>query len=164
MNMNQNYWYYINQQAIKIKELEQKLSLLEEQLSSHPRTHIDKIEYHFDQLKIERLEGTLQIGISPDDIEQMAKSYPPYHHLLTDINQLLPKEVDQLANQYQLRLTEQEKEMILHDLQRQLPERANYYYQKQLSEQAIQSNLLKDMRNSLERHFENKVDDINGSS
>ena len=34
-------------------------------LKEAPSTKIDRIEYKFDQLKIETLEGTLNIGLNP---------------------------------------------------------------------------------------------------
>ncbi|RAV22505.1 spore germination protein GerPC [Paenibacillus contaminans] len=56
-------------QSCKMAELEQKLNKLQndfDQLSKQRTMNIDKIEYKFDQLKIEKLEGTLHIGVSPN--------------------------------------------------------------------------------------------------
>ncbi|KIL45645.1 spore germination protein GerPC [Jeotgalibacillus soli] len=49
----------------RLQEIEQKL---QGQSASTPPIHIEKIEYNFDQLKIETLEGTLSIGLSPSDL------------------------------------------------------------------------------------------------
>ncbi|MGG1517689.1 spore germination protein GerPC [Paenibacillus oryzisoli] len=40
-------------------------------LKEEKRFHIDKIEYNFDQLKVEKLDGTLTIGISPGTLDQI---------------------------------------------------------------------------------------------
>lgn len=59
---------YILWQTNKIRTLERRLSVLEarlQELESQPRTTIERIEYKFDQLKVETLEGTLNIGLAP---------------------------------------------------------------------------------------------------
>lgn len=61
-------------QANQIKHLEQSLKKLKqeiEQLSEKPSTNIERIEYKFDQLKIETLEGTLNIGLNPNDLHSV---------------------------------------------------------------------------------------------
>ncbi|SEO49972.1 spore germination protein PC [Amphibacillus marinus] len=164
--MQMDFWYYIQQQDLKIKQLEQRLARIEEQFSTEARTRIDRIEYHFDQLKIEQLDGVLQIGISPDDIE----NFIPHAHeqtkelLHSDMVEYLPSELDQLAAQYNLQLTNNDKEIILSDLYRQMPNRIQYYQNKQLSLEAIKTALRKDLRQSLSNHFEKKVDDNDGGS
>lgn len=40
-------------------------------MKENPGTRIDRVEYKFDQLKIERLEGTLNIGLNPAEQEQV---------------------------------------------------------------------------------------------
>lgn len=50
-----------------MQALGQQVAALEEQIAGmgdRPSTHIDKIEYRFEQLKVDTLAGTLQIGIS----------------------------------------------------------------------------------------------------
>jgi spore germination protein PC len=65
---------HIRMQNEKIKKLEQGLSALQRQLKEieeSPKTNIEKIEYKFDQLKIETLEGTLNIGLNPTQPENI---------------------------------------------------------------------------------------------
>jgi len=60
---------YIQWQYRKLQELERQIGELRVELETLKRqrtTTVERIEYKFDQLKIERLEGTLHIGISPD--------------------------------------------------------------------------------------------------
>lgn len=69
---------YIEMQKQRIDQLEQAITKLQSDLNAlkdQKRFHIDKIEYNFDQLKVEKLDGTLTIGISPsslDNIEDFA--------------------------------------------------------------------------------------------
>jgi spore germination protein PC len=52
----------------RLYESEQKIQTLQneyEKLKSDAKMNVGRIEYKFDQLKIERLEGTLNIGLTP---------------------------------------------------------------------------------------------------
>ena len=71
-----------------IAEIEQQLAVQKQNSSSNtpPIFHVDKIEYHFDQLKVETLEGSLQIGMStasasqlPTMIEELAMKQKNVH-------------------------------------------------------------------------------------
>lgn len=70
-----NHWleqihHALRWQYNKLSELENEISDLKKQiqaLQSMPRQHIEKIDYNFEQLKVENLNGTLIIGISPND-------------------------------------------------------------------------------------------------
>lgn len=59
---------FIQQQQEKINALETQLAQLTEQieeLKQRPSSSIGKVEYKFDQLKVENLNGTLNIGLNP---------------------------------------------------------------------------------------------------
>lgn len=65
---------HVQMQNEKIKRLEQGMNQLQKQLKEieeTPKTNIEKIEYKFDQLKIETLEGTLNIGLNPTQPESI---------------------------------------------------------------------------------------------
>lgn len=65
---------YIEMQKQRIDKLEQTVTKLQSDLNAlkdQKRFHIDKIEYNFDQLKVEKLEGTLTIGISPSSLDHI---------------------------------------------------------------------------------------------
>ena len=52
--------------------MQKKIQSLEKQVSefqNRPPVHIDRMEYKFDQLKVETLEGTLNIGLNPSDLQ-----------------------------------------------------------------------------------------------
>lgn len=64
----QQLYQYIETQQKKIEQLEITIELLQnefETLKQQAARQPDRIEYKFDQLKVERLEGTLNIGITP---------------------------------------------------------------------------------------------------
>ncbi|MEK3915506.1 spore germination protein GerPC [Paenibacillus sp. FSL H7-0331] len=59
----------------KIERLEKAVDVLQTELKAckeQKRIHIDKIEYKFDQLKVEKLDGTMNIGMSPGALENLA--------------------------------------------------------------------------------------------
>ncbi|MDQ0871788.1 spore germination protein PC [Paenibacillus sp. V4I3] len=65
---------YIEMQKQRIDKLEQTVTKLQTDLNAlkdQKRVHIDKIEYNFDQLKVEKLDGTLTIGISPSSLDNI---------------------------------------------------------------------------------------------
>ncbi|WP_317965641.1 spore germination protein GerPC [Paenibacillus sp. CCS19] len=58
----------LRHQHEQIAMLQKRIDMLMAQVQAaeaKPTYHIDKIEYQFDQLKIEKLDGTLNIGIQP---------------------------------------------------------------------------------------------------
>lgn len=64
----------MQEQQDTIEQLQRELELLKQQLSRQepaPTLHVEKIEYHFDQLKVDTLEGSLQIGLSTSNPEQL---------------------------------------------------------------------------------------------
>ncbi|WP_110114337.1 spore germination protein GerPC [Bacillus sp. CGMCC 1.16541] len=68
---------YVQQQDERIRQLENDVCDLQQKLKEFedtPRTTIEKIEYKFEQLKIDTLDGTLNIGlnpITPENIEDV---------------------------------------------------------------------------------------------
>lgn len=64
----------MQEQQDMIERLQQELELLKQQAGKEqtaPTIHVDKIEYRFDQLKVDTLEGSLQIGLSTSNPEQL---------------------------------------------------------------------------------------------
>lgn len=59
---------YLRWQTERIRNLEGRIELIERELDSlkgQRGVTIERIEYKFDQLKVETLEGTLNVGLSP---------------------------------------------------------------------------------------------------
>lgn len=79
--MTNNIYTYIEQlhafvelQEKRIQRLEQSVHKLKEEvdaLKSRPPIKVDTIEYKFDQLKVETLDGTLNIGLNPSDLQNI---------------------------------------------------------------------------------------------
>ena len=63
---------YVEHQSKKIVKLEKMILEMHREIASlkeRPPVQIGNIEYKFDQLKVETLEGTLNIGLNPADLE-----------------------------------------------------------------------------------------------
>lgn len=137
----------------KTKELQDEIKSLRKQMNEmleKPTTNIEKIEYKFDQLKIETLEGTLNIGLAPNGMtdpetfENFAVNQTPpetlpnlqkyseiYPRIQDEINlfikQECPEIINNSANKNQLRLDESYHTFIIQDIKRQLDDRIKYY-------------------------------------
>lgn len=68
----QQLYYQLSILQQQLAECMERLEKMEQRLEERtpvPSTvHIEKIEYKFDQLKVETLEGTLSIGLSPTEL------------------------------------------------------------------------------------------------
>ncbi|WP_281274453.1 spore germination protein GerPC [Mesobacillus subterraneus] len=63
---------YVEHQSRKTARLEKMVLDLQEEIAAlkeRPPVQIGNIEYKFDQLKVETLEGTLNIGLNPTDLD-----------------------------------------------------------------------------------------------
>ncbi|MCC3355536.1 spore germination protein GerPC [Bacillus sp. REN16] len=149
--------YYIEQQNTRISHLEKILENIEKELKeikNKPTTHIDKIEYKFDQLKVETLEGTLNIGLNPtngEQIEDFAVSQskmniPEVRHSHKDLVHRIQNEIDAYLNNecsvyIQNMLTNERSSLpvehvqfIVEDIQKQINERIIFYLEQKQAE------------------------------
>lgn len=168
--------YYITQMQQHIHQLYDQMNSLENRIqqleqNASPKTTIEKLEYHFDQLKIERLDGTLHIGVSPDDLQkiddftlpkqQQSEQMPlPAHHSLEQyIEQEMPAYTSELEQQYNYPLDNQYRQVLMEDLKKQLASRIAYYQQTNLPpnqlHQHIFTNVKKELQLGLRKWFEN---------
>ncbi|WP_445486606.1 spore germination protein GerPC [Niallia sp. 03133] len=79
--MSQDFYQYSEKMRSYLQYLENRIKSLEQTVASltnelallkqKPSIHVDRIDYSFDQLKIETLEGTLNIGLNPSDLEKI---------------------------------------------------------------------------------------------
>ena len=152
--MNEFYSYtiqmqkYLAAQNKRIENLESTVqSLLEqlEQLKAKPTVNVERIEYKFDQLKVETLEGTLNIGLNPKDlsnIEELAvpssnpSTFEPYmfparNELIQDIQNHILTNLDTLIadteSEINAKLDPSYHEFIRNDLEKQLQQRIEQY-------------------------------------
>ncbi|WLR51520.1 spore germination protein GerPC [Bacillus tianshenii] len=160
--LNQNWMSYIyqltsyvHQQNKRIEELEMMLTNMQEQLTQieekNGNSKIERIEYHFDQLKIETLEGTLNIGLTPNapgTLEEFStgenetdlspaimKSYP---NLMTEIkrrsehflNNHAPTIIHKVSQHYRMPIDQSLHTFIIQDIHNQLDDRIFSYLQR----------------------------------
>lgn len=163
MNGNSGIHYYLSLVDSYLRTLQKELKTIKEELKSlqekvnnlrEPQTtNIERIEYKFDQLKIETLEGTLNIGLTPqgmadpETIENFSvnqnvsgstpilQKYPEiYPRLKEDIQQFLAMDcqgfIDECALKYNMNLNGPHRTFIIQDIERQLNERLHFYLNK----------------------------------
>nr|WP_268884455.1 spore germination protein GerPC [Bacillus sp. NSP9.1] len=149
----QNWYAYLQQQAAQIQQIERQMIALQtelNQLKENPGTRIDRIEYKFDQLKIERLDGTLNIGLNPadpDNLEnfEISKQSPDigmgmlqqelHSQLMQQTRQIVdaylneeaPLLLEQLENRYESKLDDTNRQHIIEDIRKQIDSRIRYY-------------------------------------
>ncbi|WP_051758459.1 spore germination protein GerPC [Rossellomorea vietnamensis] len=145
----QQLYQYIDMLNSRIVALEKKVDELSQELTTikdTPKINVEKIEYKFDQLKVESLDGTLNIGLNPnnlkDTIEDLAvdqnvnvdsiKDLTPYKERITkEIQAYIQTEVPSLIQdnemQFQRSLDPSYYEMVQQDLLNQMPQRIDFY-------------------------------------
>ncbi|WP_010529901.1 germination protein GerPC [Lentibacillus jeotgali] len=133
-----NLYQYINEQDRKIRSLENRLEHLENDTNQHQKQSVEKIEYNFDQLKIENLNGTLHIGLSPEDLEGVDDFSVPktgksslQQQLTADLNRYLDKHGEQIifdiAAQRHVSKDDVDPKILIEDMAKQLPDRIAFY-------------------------------------
>jgi len=173
----------------RIKDLEKQVAALTIDLTTikeKPTVHIDRIDYSFDQLKVETLEGTLNIGLNPEDlsnIEELAINptspinqphapfYPPIDpkqmmnrsmDIEEEMNQFIQLELPDIIRKKQAELNMPEEEsyvtFIQDDINKQLPTRIQYYLQQGANRKQNGSNLSNEaIIQALKEEMENGV-------
>jgi spore germination protein PC len=139
-------------QENRIAALEQTIQKLQEQLKQlkdKPSIQVDKIEYKFDQLKVETLDGTLNIGLNPSDLAniedfavenqslktpihpkaQMQRSMRIEESIYQYLETELPVLFTETQNQLNIRLDDSYLDFIKQDIMKQLPTRIDYHVQ-----------------------------------
>ncbi|MDQ0214788.1 spore germination protein PC [Oikeobacillus pervagus] len=183
----QQLYQVIGGQNQQILSLKKEIQLLKEEFQSFKTktpVHVDRIEYKFDQLKVETLEGTLNIGMNPSDLGDIADTnistpQPIGHDMAQDemiqtirdkMNEYMEKELPHIIqkNEAQLNrsLTPQYYDLIKEDLTKQLPERIQFYVRqfskegpnkkKETQEQTIINHVKQDIQQAI-FHFMSKL-------
>lgn len=147
--------FYIQQLFQELKRQSEKLEKMDELLQALRKdvdglmnkstTNIERIEYHFDLLKIEKLEGTLNIGMTQsagktiDDVMvngqtmEQIQTDPKRALMITNIQQAVysyldqevPKMIDCLTEEGQI--DSKHKEFIIQDIKGQVDARIVLY-------------------------------------
>ncbi len=166
---------YLQQLYQVLKTQQEQLTLLEgrmtelnqelNQLKNEKRINIERLEYHFDQLKVEKLEGTLNIGITPstisDQIDELSingkditggipKGTPehppktePIHRMIVKVDQYLNEEfandMARISEQYNVPIDADFFPMIMEEIKKQIEPRIRFYLQQNKSPSDIKN-------------------------
>jgi spore germination protein PC len=155
--MYQDFYQYLQWLQNCISVQEQRIASLEQtiqnmkneikQLHEKKAIHVDRIEYKFDQLKVETLEGTLTIGLNPNDLSGIEDFAVQNQSLKTPLSpdsqmkrsmkieeviyQYLETELPQILQETQARLNIPHNESYLSfikdDIIKQLPNRIDFH-------------------------------------
>lgn len=151
--MNQNIYEYVHRlheymttQEQRIMQLEDTLRQLQDQLNEwreKPPFSVGTIEYKFDQLKVETLEGTLNIGLNPADLEEIedfsvtrlddaptSLTNEMRETLIHYLHQELPTFIQEINKELRLELADSHIDFIKNDLEKQLPKQIDHYLTK----------------------------------
>lgn len=167
--------HYLQLLEKRIKDLEKQVAALTNEITTikeKPSVHIERIDYSFDQLKVETLEGTLNIGLNPEDlsnIEELAINpnspinqphapfYPPIDpkqmmnrsmDIEEEMNQYIQLELPDIIRKKQIELNMSEEDsyisFIQEDVTKQMPTRIQYYLQQGANRKQKESKLTND--------------------
>lgn len=154
---NQYFYHlqqHIEQQDIRIKILEKQIEELKDLQEKQKGMTIEKIEYKFDQLKIETLSGSLHIGLSPDDLSQiedfaLGHQQQQYPTNLSPLDQEILAELEHwcyhsgremirdLANQLDYQIDDSQTSLFIQDIQSQFPMRILHYKQQLENDRSV---------------------------
>ncbi|MCM3602335.1 spore germination protein GerPC [Robertmurraya korlensis] len=155
--MNNEFYEYLRQlhqlvesQEHRIRALERNVLQMQKeisQLKERPPVHVDRIEYKFDQLKVESLDGTLNIGLNPSDLQgiedfsvpnQSIKTPSPPKQMFQRTMELedivyeymgnhLPAIFEKTQAKLQTNLDDSYYHFIEEDIKKQIPKRIEHY-------------------------------------
>jgi spore germination protein PC len=171
---------YLKWQQAKIIALEQKVAQLQKEyaeLKKRPQMNIEKMEYHFDQLKVETLEGTLNIGLTPaslsdGNIEDFAvtkgKTIVPqsepllFRNIQTTIQAFLQAEgkkmIQNLEKRFSYQLDDYYRQFILQDIARQLDERIRFYLNQTETAEKTNEQIQEEIIGKIKRDIEHSIE------
>ncbi|MBJ8104095.1 MULTISPECIES: spore germination protein GerPC [Bacillus cereus group] len=200
--MNQDIYTYLNQlqQALQIQQqtilnLEEQVRLLQEELNelkSRPSSSIGKVEYKFDQLKVENLNGTLNIGLNPfstkgQQIEnfqvdtETLKVNPEteinpdfYQGILQEMHRYLDEEaysrILHFEQEERTPLDEMYRQMMVDDIKKQMEHRLPYYLSQVQSYEGISTDpdylrdvIIQAMKQDIDKAFLSFIQHIPGN-
>ncbi len=154
---------FVEAQEKRIRRLEATVKKLQEEtevLKSRPPMQVDRIEYKFDQLKVESLEGTLNIGLNPSELQNIEDFAVDNKNIKAPVSpktqmkrtmeiedaiyQYLERELPEITASAQKKLNVNVDDsyiaFIKEDIKKQLPNRIDYYIQQQASTRSGQEN------------------------
>ncbi len=183
MNQQSEFCIYIQQfqkiidkQNKKIKKLEEDILILKKEIEPLKKTrplNIEKIDYKFDQLKVEKLEGTLNIGITPgnsedseaiEEFEVNGQNIDMYKNITEQIDEYLNgdvfKKINQLEEKYEKSLADERKGQLINDVQKQIQNQINLYVNQKKNKlnldniEPFEEDVVKRMMNDINKALE----------
>ncbi|WP_019240420.1 MULTISPECIES: spore germination protein GerPC [Bacillus] len=158
--MNNDFYTYAMEMKKYLENQERRIAALEAELiainnklkefEAKAPVNIEKIEYKFDQLKIEKLDGTLNIGLNPAEVQELGdftvsdQPYPiPFttqtrtklskeisEDVIKFIDQNLADIISRVESEMGVKFEGQYDEFIKEDLYKQLHNRIQYYFKQ----------------------------------
>ncbi|EOP57384.1 MULTISPECIES: spore germination protein GerPC [Bacillus] len=170
--MNQDVYIYLQQFQQVLQKQQETIHALEEQvrtlkeeldeLKGRPSSSIGKVEYKFDQLKVENLNGTLNIGLNPfatkgqqiEDFEvdtETLKVNPEtqttpdfYQGIIQEMHRYLDEEaysrILHFEQEQRTPLDDMYRQMMIDDIKKQMEHRLPYYLSQVQPYEDITSN------------------------
>ncbi|MCZ8518841.1 MULTISPECIES: spore germination protein GerPC [Paenibacillus] len=187
---------YLTWQTDRIRSLERRVESMAQEVEALKKQRgitIEKIEYNFDQLKVDTLEGTLNVGLSPaglgaSSLEDATANGEPIRtntarsesfsriqkNIFDYLLQTCPSELDELERQYGVEFGNDFHQVMIGDLQNQVGPRIDHYLKAaadpqqpvltEEQEQWIQDRVIEDVRKGMRQYFVNKKADLGGES
>lgn len=156
--MYQDYSQYLQWLQMCIQAQENRITILEQtiqkmreemkKLNDKQSIHVDKIEYKFDQLKVETLEGTLNIGLNPSDLSSIEDFAVQNQSLNTPLSPKGQMQRSMKVEEAIYRYLETDLPLLIEDTQRKLNIQSNESY---LS--FIKQDIIKQLPNRIEFHL-----------
>lgn len=200
--MNQDIYTYLHQlqqalqtQQAAILNLEDQVRQLQEELNelkNRPSSSIGKVEYKFDQLKVENLNGTLNIGLNPfsakgqqiEDFQvdtETLKVNPEtdtnpdfYQGILQEMHRYLDEEaynqILHFEQEERTPLDEMYRQMMVDDIKKQMEHRLPYYLSQAQSYEGISTDpdylrdiIIQAMKHDIDKAFLSFIQHIPGN-
>ncbi len=192
--LDQMYQYVLHQNQ-RIDDLEQTLRSLKKEmaeLKDRPYTNIEKVEYKFDQLKVETLEGVLNIGLNPTDteaidsfdVQQKGLHVNDVHkeiknqiqqqcqmNMMNYLEEECPNTLKKISERYEIALEPMYEQLIIEDIKKQVDSRISYYMQGlrlhdqvnvQQQVEFIDQKVKHDIEQSIQHFIKNIPDEMKG--
>jgi spore germination protein PC len=141
----------VQAQEQRILNLENALQKMKEDfklLNEKKAIHIDKIEYKFDQLKVETLEGTLNIGLNPSELSGIEDFAVQNQSLSTPISPKHKMQRSMKIEEAIYRYLETDLPLVVEAVQRDLNVQPNDEY---LS--FVKQDIIKQLPSRIEHHL-----------
>lgn len=184
----QHYDYYFQElydlyhrQNDEIQTLKKQIAEMENTLSSMPGRGVENIEYKFDQLKIENLNGTLHIGLSPENLEDIedlqtlkqaagkpiipASTQRTSTEITNYLHRFGPQIIHDISEKHRYPIDQGYASLILQDIEKQFPARIAYHSEQakekgntddQAMHQYVMKALKKEIADSIENYVKNQ--------